>query len=212
MSRPVKRTRPDLGDEPDGKDEAAARTAPAIRQTWDYERYSMMVKAMPEDNVRQILILASQNSSYAQEAIRFCYDDSISKEAAHVADFSHYINEVNYIPDKKYSSSSESREYEIAWDAESDIRNILDTIEKEVQREMFYSSKKSALQVLPNHLQHRHWWIFQHAWSRSRQGLSVRQDFIQRHEFRAGTNDEGEETAACRRRVCGRRAEAGNVD
>ena len=132
MSQSLERTRPDLEHRPDDKNEAPAHHTDPHGQTWNYERYAMMVKAMPEDEVRHVLILASQNSPYAQAAICSCYDDKVWKEAARVVDFSHCISEVNYILDQKYRSSCGCHEDDSTHEAEGDIRDILDTIETEV--------------------------------------------------------------------------------
>lgn len=119
--------------------------------TWDRAGYERMVNTLPDDQVREILIAASENSVFAQTAIRFWHEINKRKEAVRIVDFDHYSQDADYIIDKKYTSGGGSREYEMAGDAVHDLEEIIEKIEndvKEARPPLSYESKKSALDTL----------------------------------------------------------------
>lgn len=107
-----------------------------------------MVRALSEDQVREILIVASKNSAYAQDAIRLCYGKNTRKKVTHVTEFDHYSEGADYILNEKYRSGSGSKEYDKAFDAVEELEEIIRTIEDEASGNTSYGSKKNALHTL----------------------------------------------------------------
>ncbi|KAK5123956.1 hypothetical protein LTR85_002153 [Meristemomyces frigidus] len=116
--------------------------------TWDLAQFERMVQALPEHQVRRILLFASQNSAYIQAAVPCMYNINKRKEAARVVNFRHHMQDVEYILNEKYRSNSGSREYEMAGDAVHDIEEIIRKIEKEAHPELSCSNKLRALETL----------------------------------------------------------------
>ena len=80
-------------------------------------------------------------------AIECTYDEH-QRRASREVDFVHYIDEADHVLNTKYRSKKSSKDYEMASDAVSDLKDIIAKIKGEASSEMTLSSKWGALQAL----------------------------------------------------------------